>query len=212
MRLALREFPDAPRMVPVDGRHMYTDGRTWWPSASALVNAVRPYDGPDFDKSDPNGPSQVGTRTHAAMETIVRGGEPDLTGDPAVAAHVRHLRLHLERVGDVYAIEQPLVSRSLGLAGTADLICEYDGAVAILDWKTKRKLPYGEVLRGHFLQAAVYAQAYYEMTGSPAERGVVVASVGTSSQAFTATNEETNKYLYSDRVMRCLYELRGETS
>lgn len=66
---------------------------------------------------------------------------------------------HLDRaVGSIWGVEYPLWSKRLGTAGTSDLICEWYGEPAIVDFKTARRF-YGEdspQVHKYMLQAAVY--------------------------------------------------------
>ena len=212
MRLALKSPAGAPRMVPVDGQHRYTDGRRWWPSATALVGRLNPYHGPPPDPG-PNGPAEVGRRAHAAMEAAIRAGGavPEMAcgADPA-AAHVSHLARYLPHHGDVWAVEQPVLSRILNVAGTVDLIAEYDGEPSVIDWKTKRRQPEAEHIRWHFVQAAIYAQAWREMTGMEVQQLLVIVSTGLESRPYARTTSSMNEVVYADTTMRALHDLNSE--
>jgi len=132
----------APRMAVEGGRHVYTDGTRRWPSASSLVARMNPYDGPKWEGPEADSPAAVGTRAHAAMEAMARGRpSPVMPDDTAVRDHVRHLSTYLARIGDVHAVEQPVLSRMLNVAGTVDMVAEYDGELSVIDWKTKRRPP-----------------------------------------------------------------------
>lgn len=209
MRLALRELPGAPRMVEVDGHHRYTDGERWWPSATELVSRMHPYHGPEWSGPPRDSPAAVGARVHQAMEARVRGeAAPDT--DPATGAHVRHLSSYLDRVGDVYAVEQPVLSRNLNVAGTVDLVCDYDGELTVIDWKTKRRQPDYATLKWHFVQAAIYAQCWREMAGDGPQQLMVIVSTGSESMPHAIPTVQVNEDLYSDAVMRALHELNSE--
>ena len=46
----------------------------------------------------------------------------------------------LDKIGKIHAIERTLYSEYLGLAGRVDCIAEYEGELAVIDFKTSKKL------------------------------------------------------------------------
>ena len=45
----------------------------------------------------------------------------------------------LKKIDNIYSLEGALYSRELGIAGTVDCIAEYNGELAIIDFKTSKK-------------------------------------------------------------------------
>ena len=45
----------------------------------------------------------------------------------------------LDKIDNIHAIEQSLFSNQLGVAGTVDCIAEYEGELAIIDFKTAKE-------------------------------------------------------------------------
>ena len=45
---------------------------------------------------------------------------------------------NLNRINNIHALEGSLYSKQLGIAGTVDCIAEYDGELAIIDFKTSK--------------------------------------------------------------------------
>ena len=80
-------------------------------------------------------------------------------------------------IGTVIAQEVPLVSHVLKLAGRVDLIAEWDGELAIIDFKTSRR-PKKEAWIGDYKkQIAAYAAMTYEMTDIPIKKGIIAITV-----------------------------------
>ena len=48
-------------------------------------------------------------------------------------------KTELNNINNIYALEGSLYSKQLGIAGTVDCIAEYDGELAIIDFKTSKK-------------------------------------------------------------------------
>ena len=63
------------------------------------------------------------------------------------------------------------------IAGTADLIAEYDGELAIIDYKTKTSPQNEAWLHDHFLQLTAYSLMLEELTGKKASKIVLLISV-----------------------------------
>ena len=84
------------------------------------------------------------------------------------------LKPHLDKsIGDIYAIEQPLYSDNLRIAGRVDCIAEWDNELAVIDFKTSTKEKLEEYIQNYFQQCTCYAEMYEEITGEPIEKIVV---------------------------------------
>lgn len=70
-----------------------------------------------------------------------------------------------KHLGLVYGVEVPLYSSYLKLAGRCDLVGEWDGRKAIIDFKTSRKLKKEEWIEDYFMQGACYSVMFEERTG-----------------------------------------------
>lgn len=46
----------------------------------------------------------------------------------------------LNRINNIHALEGSMYSKVLGIAGTVDCIAEFDGELAIIDFKTSKNL------------------------------------------------------------------------
>jgi hypothetical protein len=75
-----------------------------------------------------------------------------------------HLKPELDKINNIHAIERTLYSKYLGIAGRTDCIAEYDGELAVIDFKTSDKIKPEKWLENYFVQEMFYAAAYYELT------------------------------------------------
>jgi len=85
-----------------------------------------------------------------------------------------------ERVDNIYAQEKPLYSDHLGLAGTVDVIGEFDSTLSVIDFKTSRQSMIGDKygkLEKYFRQAAGYAVMFEERYKMPINSLVVIAAI-----------------------------------
>ena len=107
-----------------------------------------------------------GTDFHEAAQAYLENKE--LNWDdyrPATQFMFHHAAPYLDKINNIHAIERTLYSEYLGLAGRVDCIAEYEGELAVIDFKTSEKIKPEKWLENYFVQETFYAAAYYELTG-----------------------------------------------
>ena len=82
-----------------------------------------------------------------------------------------------KNIGKIYAIEQPLYSDELQVAGRVDLIAEWNGKLSIIDYKTSSKFKDENDIQNYFMQCTAYAIMFEERTGIPIDDIVIAVSV-----------------------------------
>ena len=100
-----------------------------------------------------------------------------------------------ERVNNIYGQEKPLYSDHLGLAGTVDVVGEFDGKLSIIDFKTSRQSMIGDKygkLDKYFRQAAGYAVMFEERYKMPINSLVIIAAVAGKSDPEVFTSKRDN--------------------
>ena len=80
----------------------------------------------------------------------------------------------LNKIDNIYALEGPLYSKELGVAGTVDCIAEYDGELAIIDFKTSKKPKPRDWIEHYFVQCMAYGCMLYEMKGISIKKLVII--------------------------------------
>jgi ATP-dependent exoDNAse (exonuclease V) beta subunit len=80
----------------------------------------------------------------------------------------------LNRINNIYALEGSLYSEFLGIAGTVDCIAEFDGELAIIDFKTSAKPKPRDWIEGYFVQCCAYACMLHELTGLSVKKFVII--------------------------------------
>lgn len=124
-----------------------------------------------------------GTNVHTMCENYVLGNEIDMSM-PHNMMMFRQIKMVLdEKVDMIRATECTLFSDHLKIAGTCDLIADYDGRLSIIDYKTSAKLKRKEWIEGYFLQASLYAYMLWEMTGIHVKDIVIIIGVDDSLDA-----------------------------
>ena len=83
-------------------------------------------------------------------------------------------RPYLNNINNIHALENSLYSKVLGVAGTVDCIAEYNGELAVIDFKTSKKPKPKDWIEHYFVQAAAYACMLYELTGIIVKKLVII--------------------------------------
>jgi genome maintenance exonuclease 1 len=153
-----------------------------------------------------------GTKLHDACEKYLLNEMSDMKIKmmmPDVKDFFFQLKKHIdENVGLVYGIEQPLYSHLLGVAGRCDCIAEWDGEIAIIDYKTASKLKEEDHIQNYFMQCTAYAQMFGEITGMEVNRIVVaIANDEGQPQIFVR-----NKKDYLEPLLRYVRNYRQTTA
>jgi len=80
----------------------------------------------------------------------------------------------INKIDNIHALEGPLYSKELGIAGTVDCIAEYNGELAIIDFKTSKKPKPREWVEHYFVQCMAYGCMLYELTGIAVKKLVII--------------------------------------
>lgn len=102
-----------------------------------------------------------------------------------------------KHIKTIYAIEQPLYSDRLKIAGRADGIVGWEEGKeepSILDFKTSEKPKPKEWIINYFVQCAAYAEMFEERTGIPINKLVVAMAVETELDSVIYV-EDKAKYI-----------------
>ncbi len=106
-----------------------------------------------------------GTDFHQVCQDYLENKELDWNNyQPMTKIMFIHAKPYLDKINNIHAIERTLYSEYLGLAGRVDCIAEYEGELAVIDFKTSDKIKPEEWIENYFVQEMFYAAAYYELT------------------------------------------------
>jgi genome maintenance exonuclease 1 len=109
-----------------------------------------------------------GTDFHQVCQDYLENKELDWNDyQPMTKIMFIHAKPYLDKINNIHAIERTLYSEYLGLAGRVDCIAEYEGELAVIDFKTSDKIKPEEWIENYFVQEMFYAAAYYELTKIP---------------------------------------------
>jgi len=116
-----------------------------------------------------------GTDYHEAAQAYLENKELDWDNYlPLTQFMFKSSQPYLDKIGKIHAIERTLYSEYLGLAGRVDCIAEYDGELAIIDFKTSKKIKPEKWIEQYFVQETAYACMYYELTGIAVDKLITI--------------------------------------
>lgn len=116
-----------------------------------------------------------GTDMHTLVEHYLKN-ESLPSVQPLSEFLFKFARPSLDKINNIYALESPLYSRRLGIAGTVDCIAEYEGELSVIDFKTSKEPKPEAWIEGYFVQAVAYACMLYELTGIIVKKFVIIMS------------------------------------
>ena len=134
-----------------------------------------------------------GTAMHTLTEHYLKNDEALPTVPPISDFLFKISKGELNKIDNIYALEGPLYSRQLGIAGTVDCIAEYDGELSIIDFKTSKKPKPRNWIEHYFVQAMAYGCMLYEMKDISIKKLVIIMACENGE---CVVYEETDKAKY----------------
>ena len=133
-----------------------------------------------------------GTDMHTLTECYLKN-EDLPTVQPLSDYLFKIAKPELNKITDIHALESSLYSKVLGIAGTVDCIAEYNGELAIIDFKTSKKPKPVEWIEHYFVQCMAYGCMLYELTGISVKKLVIIMACENGE---CVVYEETDKTKY----------------
>lgn len=186
---------DLPVLTRAGCRYYVTPEGNKYPSASTVsglltrdgISAWRAKVGTEeADRKSKRGADR-GTMVHTICESYLLG-----TLTPfqrlGIMPTIKELFLSLQKtfdanISEIYAIEQPLYSDRLKIAGRCDAVVVWNKLLAILDVKTANRHKPESWILNYFVQTAAYAEMFEERTGMPIDRIVLATAIEGESHA-----------------------------
>ena len=133
-----------------------------------------------------------GTDFHEAAQAYLMNLQMDWNEFmPLTKIMFAHAKPYLDKINNIHAIERTLYSEYLGLAGRVDCIGEYEGELAVIDFKTSDKIKPEKWMENYFVQEMFYASAYYELTGIPVKKLItLMVTPGGDVKVFDKRNKD----------------------
>jgi genome maintenance exonuclease 1 len=177
------ELVSLPRIDSPEGRFYQTPDGIAYPSVTTITGqlgkeaiiAWRKKVGNEEANRISSRAAARGTRIHKLCEDVLNNKTVDAGFfDAPLWADMRPL---LNDITEVHALEKPLYSHHLKVAGTVDCVAKYQGKMSIVDFKTSKRLKTREDISNYFMQCSAYAVAFEERTGIAVSQLVILMGV-----------------------------------
>jgi len=166
--------------VSIDGKRFYETPGGIFPSVTTVMGWEKQQFFAEWRKNNPEESRRVtsrGTKFHSLIESYLNNESLDYENMlPNFKFLFNQLQPEIDKINNILAIETPLWSKTLGLAGRTDCIAEYDGKLSIIDFKASSKEKRKSDIENYFLQASAYALMFQERTGIIVENYAILIS------------------------------------
>ena len=174
--LSIKKFTHAPitidgslKEIYVNGSRLYETPEGIFPSVTTVVGHKKQQFFADWRRKNADESKRVtsrGTNFHKLIENYVNNEDIDFDEIHSGMKSLFYLlKSEIDKIDNIIAIETPLWSKTLGLAGRTDCIAEYDGKLSIIDFKASTKEKRISDIDNYFAQATAYALMFQERTG-----------------------------------------------
>lgn len=184
INLILQPYQPLQR-VRIGGKRYYRVGDKAYPSVTTVLSSIkkqslenwRAWVGEEKANNITNSAAVHGTALHSLAEAFILNNTNFKSENPFAVKRFKPIKRILEtKISNVYGVEPNLYSDKLGVAGSIDLVAEYEGVLSIIDFKTARKKRTSKDIKSYFMQAAIYAAFVYERWGIVPKQIVIIMS------------------------------------
>lgn len=179
------------KRVNEDGKRLYlTEEGNYYPSVTTALSYLsrkgiqnwRKRVGDAVANKIGSEAARAGTAVHNVAEKYVSNDPTWKDAMPIPLQKFKTIQPYLdEYVTEIYGIELQMYSDELKTAGTADLICQFDGRNTVLDFKTSRRRKKKEDILSYFMQGTAYAIMVKEHYDMDIEQIVILMAVNDDS-------------------------------
>tara|TARA_Y100000590_G_scaffold83917_1_gene93591 strand:- start:1707 stop:2363 length:657 start_codon:yes stop_codon:yes gene_type:complete len=208
-------IPTLVRTITGDGRFYKTPDGLLFPSITSLISKHIPEQvqiwrdsvGDKVADYVMRKAANRGTKVHALVEKRLSNqpvGGVQEHGILPVGLY-KIMEPALQKIDNIRALETPIFSSTLQVAGTVDLVCDYEGYTSIVDFKTSTKIRDKSEITNALLQTTFYAHAWEEWSQDKIQKLVIVmASEDGSLRVFYE-----NPFTYMDKLKKLVSDYYG---
>jgi len=196
------ELNGSLKEVTIDGKRFYETPQGTFPSVTTVVGFEKQKFFANWRAKNPEESKRVtsrGTKFHSLLENYINNEEINIDEVHSMQKSLFALvKPEIDKIENIIALETPLWSKTLGLAGRTDCIAEYDGKLSIIDFKASTKEKRKEDIDNYFAQATAYALMFQERTGIIIENfAIIIACEDGILQVFQGKPLHYVKHLFN---------------
>lgn len=202
-------FPvDSPILTIEEGnsrRYILPDGRKY-PSVTTILGELpnpalvkwRKRKGEAKAKAITKAAAYRGELLHDIIKKYLRN-QKLVFDSPFIQEMFKKVQPLLHKIDNIRIVEEPLYSDKLYMAGTPDVIGDWDGELSVIDFKTTHILKKESWIIRYYCQVGAYGVMYHELFKKKPKKGVVIIISDddeySEPQVFEKANEECIKML-----------------
>lgn len=196
-KLNILEVKDSIKSAESDNIRLYSTPDGIFPSVTTVVGWEKRLFFESWrinNKKESDRVCTRGTNLHSLLENYILGKAIDLKPLDYRTQDLFHLiKPKVDELDEIYALETPLWSKKLGLAGRVDCIGLHEGKIKVIDFKGSTRPKDPRDIQNYFLQATAYCLMWQERTGQIInDFSIFIASEEGTMQVFT---EKTKNFV-----------------
>jgi genome maintenance exonuclease 1 len=118
-----------------------------------------------------------GTSLHSVIEKYLLNQELNTKEmSPDILDLFLQIKTTIDEMDNIHALEAPMFSKTLGLAGRVDCVAEFRGQLSIVDFKGSTRLKRAEDIDNYFTQTTAYAIMWQELFNVPIKNICIIIS------------------------------------
>lgn len=151
--------------------------------------------------------AQRGTAFHSMCEDYMMGEPTEQHKQKHFLAYYmfQEMKPYLDNINEIVLQETTMYSPRFKVAGRCDLIGEYRGELAIVDYKTTTTMKKREWIDDYFVQCAAYASMFEEHTSYPVDK-LVIMMAAEDGQVEIFEDETCRHYETLEQYMSTFYD------
>lgn len=119
-----------------------------------------------------------GTAVHAMIEKYLNNVEDPTKGFGLLEQRMfNQTKTYLNQINHIRALEIPLYSNDLKIAGRVDCVAEYRSVLSIVDFKTSNNIKNDKMVEDYKLQVTAYALMYEELFDVWIDNFIIIMAV-----------------------------------
>lgn len=198
--------------IEIDGKRFYKTPVGTFPSVTTVTGWEKRNFFAKWRKNNPEESIRVcsrGNKLHSLIENYLKNEQVLNENTSTEEELFTSMKPYVDKINNIRALEIPLYSKILGLAGRVDCIAEYNKELCVIDFKGSTKTKNKDDIENYFLQAAAYALMWQEMTGEKCNKICII--IGTETGNAQVFVENTINYVKRLKKVITTYKKYNET-
>ena len=182
--------------VDTDGGRRYQTPDGVFPSVTTVTGWKKRAFFAKWRRDNPEESKRVlsrGTKLHSIIESYLKNDHSSIQTNAGTCESDLFFEMQesIDRIGTIHAIEVPLWSKRVGLAGRTDCIGFFDDKPSVIDFKSSTYPKSEDAIQDYFMQATAYSLMWQDRTGVELRNIAILIGVEDGGcQVFTADPRE----------------------